>query len=147
MYHRTLEEISQVAAIDTAPPLSRKAVQRQRLHRFADLLCAYTGSIRLLTRMEYLTAPELHAMRGDLSPLALAYADPKFRQAGLAGDTVGDAMAFFDLSERQVHTLFCDCHYGPSAGGPTIAARIQAVADRLTIRERWESMRAYFSRR
>jgi len=71
MHHRTLEEISRVATLEPAPHLTRQAVRRQRLHRLADLLSAYTGSIRLLTRMEYLPKPERHALRGDFSPLAL----------------------------------------------------------------------------
>jgi hypothetical protein len=100
----------------------------------------------LLTRIEALPQGERRALRGDCSPLALAYADLEFRRAGLAGDTVGDAMTFFDLSDSEVHTLFCDCHYGMlvPVQPPTIAARVRGVASRKSVGERWESMRAYF---
>ena len=146
MEHRTLDEMSRIATIVPAPNLSRRAVRRQRLNRLADLLSAYTGPIRLLTRIEALPRGERCALRGDCSPLALAYTDLEFRRAGLAGDTVGDAMAFFDLSDSEAHTLFCDCHYGMSVSvqPPTIAARVRGVANRLSVGERWESMRAYF---
>jgi hypothetical protein len=144
MHHRTLEEISQVATIEPAPPQTRMAVRRQRLHRLADLLDAYPGQITLLSRIEYVSASERMAMRRDSSPLALAYADGEFRRSGLAGDTLGDATAFFHLSEGEIHTLFCDCHYGPSVDARAIAGRTRAVADRMSLRERWEKVRAYF---
>ena len=146
MHHRTLEEISQVATIDPAPTLSRTELRRQRLHRLADLLDSYTGPIRLLTRIEYLPPAERHALRGDLSPLTVAYADADFRRAGLVGDTVGNAMEFFDLSSKEVHTLFCDCHFGSSVDARRIAAGIRNVASRTTLRERLESIRAYLFR-
>ena len=143
MHHRTLEEINQVARIAPAPTLDRRALRRQRLQRFADLLDSYLGPIRLLSRIEYLPLAERHALRHDSSPLAVAYADVEFRRAGLAGDTVKDAMDFFDLSSREVHTLFCDCHVGPSIDARSIAAGIRTVANRKTLGERLESMRAY----
>lgn len=143
MHHRTLDQITQVATVQPATNLTWKAIRRQRLHRLADLLSAYTGPIRLLTRIEYLPAAERQTLRGDFSPLALAYQDAEFRRTGLAGDTLGDAMAFFDLSDRQSHTLFCDCHYGYSVEAPMIAARIRTVANRLSFRERWQNVRAF----
>ena len=99
----------------------------------------------MLSRIEYLPRDERHALRGSFSPLALAYDDEELRREGLAGDTIGDAMTFFDLSDRQAHRLFCDCHY-VSAEAPTIAARVRAVADHVSFRERWDSVVAYFSR-
>jgi hypothetical protein len=144
MHHRTLEEISQVATIEPAPQQTQRAVRRQRLHRLADLLEAYPGQITLLSRIEYVPSRERLAMRNDSSPLALAYADGEFRRSGLAGDTVGDAIAFFHLSEKEIHTLFCDCHYGSSLDSRAIADRTRAVANHMSIRERWEKVRAYF---
>jgi hypothetical protein len=147
MEHRTLDEMSKIATIVPAPNLSRRAVRRQRLNRLADLLSGYAGPVRLLTRIEEVPRIQRRALRGDFSPLALAYTDVEFRRAGLAGDTIGDAMAFFDLTDSEVHTLFCDCHYGigmASVQVPAIAARVRAVANRLSFRERWENIRAYF---
>lgn len=146
MHHRTLDEITQIATLQPALNLSWKAVRHQRLHRFADLLCAYKGPIRLLSRIEYLPRAEREALRGSFSPLALAYDDVELRREGLAGDTIGDAMAFFGLSHRQAHRLFCDCHYGFAVEAPTIAARVRAIADHVSFRERWENVVAYFSR-
>ena len=147
MEHRTLDEMSKIATFVPAPNLSPRAVRRQRLNRLADLLSACKGPVRLLTRIEDVPRIRRRALRGDLSPLALAYADMEFRRAGLAGDTIGDAMAFFDLTDSEVHTLFCDCHYGigmSSAQVPAIAARVRAAANRLSFQERWENIRAYF---
>jgi hypothetical protein len=147
MHHRTLDQINQVATVQPAPNLTWNAIRRQRLHRLADLLSAYTGPIRLLTRIEYLPSAERQMLRGDFSPLALAYQNAEFRRAGLAGDTLGDAMAFFDLSDHESHALFCDCHYGCSVEAPMIAARIRIVANRSSFRERWQNVRAFlFSR-
>ncbi|MEN3363210.1 MAG: hypothetical protein V7606_484 [Burkholderiales bacterium] len=145
MEHRTLDEMSRIATIVPAPNLSRRAVRRQRLNRLADLLSTHMGPIRLLTRIEDVPRVQRRALRGEFSPLALAYADVEFRWAGLAGDTIGDAMAFFDLSDNEVHTLFCDCNYGMSSVQlSTIAARVRGVANRLSARERWENIRAHF---
>jgi hypothetical protein len=51
------------------------------------------------------------AMRADRSPLTIAYEDPVFRAQGLRTDELGDAIAFFDLSQGEAHYLLCACHY------------------------------------
>ena len=52
------------------------------------------------------------------------------REEGLAGDRLGDAMAFFELSDRQAHRLFCDCHYSGSMTGAGLALRLRMLAQR-----------------
>ena len=37
-------------------------------------------------------------------------------------------MAFFELSDRQAHRLFCDCHYSGSMTGAGLAARLRRLA-------------------
>ena len=55
-------------------------------------------------------------------------------------------MEIFDLIDRQAYRLFCDCHYAYPVDASAIAERVRAVGDRLSFRERWENIRAYFSR-
>ena len=62
-----------------------------------------------------------HAARGGLQ-------DPVLRRDGLASDRLGDAMAFFELSNRQAHRLFCDCHYSGNMTGAGLAARLRRLA-------------------
>ena len=48
--------------------------------------------------------------------------------AGLVGDRLGDVVAFFELSDRQAHRLFCDCHYNGTMTGAGLAARLRRIA-------------------
>jgi hypothetical protein len=143
MEHRTLDQITQVASIAPADGRTARTVRRERLRRLTDVLRAYEGPLRLLTRIEYVPMPERAELRGEFSPLALAYQDAPLRRAGLAGDTLGDAMAFFSLSQHQVHHLFCDCHYGIGVDAKMVAARVSSVAERLSWRERWDKISAW----
>jgi hypothetical protein len=48
----------------------------------------------------------------------------------LRGDRVGDAVDFFELSERAVHHLICYCHHGHTVSASTVAALLQPMARR-----------------
>jgi hypothetical protein len=50
------------------------------------------------------------------------------REEGLTGDRLGEAMRFFDLSDRQAHRLFCDCHYHGAMTGTGLSARLRTIA-------------------
>jgi hypothetical protein len=41
---------------------------------------------------------------------------------------VGDAIAFFGISELELHNVLCFCHYGETMSAGTAAARVRAVA-------------------
>jgi hypothetical protein len=69
-------------------------------------------------------------MRADDSPLSIAYKNLFLRAEGLAGDTVGDAIAFFGISERELHDILCYCHHGKAMRSTEAAARVRAVAAR-----------------
>ena len=69
-------------------------------------------------------------MRADDSPLSVAFSDPRLRAEGLAGDTIGDAAAFFGISERELHNIVCFCHSGETMSAETAAARVRIVATR-----------------
>ena len=127
MKHQNIDELGAVAEIvpfEAATKLSRRA----RLERWADVLDANPGRLNALTRIEYMGPRERPQARVDNSPLEVAFKDPILREDGLAGDRLGDAMAFFQLSDRQAHRLFCDCHYAGSMTGTGLAVRLRRVA-------------------
>jgi hypothetical protein len=69
-------------------------------------------------------------LRADDSPLTVAYADPVLRASGLESDRLGDAMAFFELSERQAHRLLCSCMNGWRIEAGRAAQSVRRLADR-----------------
>lgn len=127
MKHQRIEDIGAQAAFTLvdAPTLSR----RERLERWAELLARDPHRrLRALRLVEYLSESDRGLLRGHNTPMAVAYADPVFRAAGLRGDTFDDAREFFDLSEHEAHHLLCDCHYLGRMDGETVANRLHAAA-------------------
>jgi hypothetical protein len=140
MEYRRLHEVSSVASI-TPAPLPRMC-RRERLERWAEVLMQEPRRpLRPLVRMEFLPQWKLADLRADDTPLSVAFQDPVLREEGLAGDTVGEAKAFFDLSGGEVHYLLCDCHYQGVMSAGRVAARIKSIANRVTFRELWSRMR------
>ena len=68
-------------------------------------------------------------MRADGSPFSVAYADPVLRAAGLEGDTLGDAMRFFEMSEHEAHRVVCFCMHGRTVEGRRAADSVRAIVD------------------
>jgi hypothetical protein len=126
MKHHKMEDLGAVAEVVrfSVTRMSRK----ERLQRWADLLERIPGKLNALTRIEYLPAAERLGARADNSPLEIAFRDPVLREEGLTGDRLGEAMRFFDLSDRQAHRLFCDCHYSGTMTGTGLAARLRTIA-------------------
>ena len=50
--------------------------------------------------------------------------------AALAADSVGDAVAFFGITERDLHDILCSCHHGDAMPASDAAERVRAVAAR-----------------
>jgi hypothetical protein len=131
MLYRSLDRIAAEADILTTPDLPRTPglSRRERLERWAESLGREPGRrLRALHGIEYGTPYERLTCRADGSPLAVAYADPVLRAAGLEGDTVGDAAEFFDLSHEQLHGLLCFCHHGGTVSASTASAQVRAFA-------------------
>lgn len=128
MEHKTLEQIRDVADILPDRPRARPLSKRQRLERWADVL-EREGARRLKTlrEIEYAPPGEREALRADDSPLSVAFNDPRLRADGLAGDTVGDAAAFFGLGPMQLHAVLCTCHHGATIAADTAAERIRTA--------------------
>lgn len=151
MEHRTVEKIAEVAQIwgvkeGRLDPEPRWRRRRRRLLRFADLLERHEGLLRLFSDMECFPRSYQLALRRSQSPIELALADPAFREEGLAGDSVGAAKSFFELSLAEAHAIFCDCRYGETLGrraapGGAVAQRVRSIAAKRTPAELWEKAR------
>lgn len=127
MKHQSSEQLREAAAI-VAEKLGTMT-HRERLNRWADLLEQQPGSIEALYRIEYLSETDRRAYRGgDNTPLAIAFRDPVLRADGLGGDTLGDAMDYFEMTDEDAHRLLCDCHYAGSLTGHNLAARVRRFA-------------------
>lgn len=137
MKHQIPDEIMSTAELI---PLLREPAQlnaRERLELWAKALDRHGGPLSALRRLEYLSSDELRAYRGGNTPLTIAYSDPTLRAAGLSGDSLGDAMDFFELNDRETHWLFCDCHYNGTMTGTVLARRIRHHAVWSDRRTRW----------
>jgi hypothetical protein len=129
MEHTTLDKLRDVAVILPTWRNQRPLSKFERLQCWAGALDREGGrQLSTLFQIEYAPPAERSKLRADDSLLSVAYADPRLRAEGLAGDTVGDAMAFFGLTERELHDITCFCHYGPTIAADTVAAQIRAAA-------------------
>ena len=140
MLYRSLDRIATEADVLAAPdlPASPGRSRRERLERWAELLEREPDRrLRALHGIEHGTPDERLAYRADGSPLAVAYADPVLRAAGLEGDTVGDAAEFFGLSHGQLHDLLCFCHPGGTVSASTAAAQVRAFARQGDVSACW----------
>lgn len=127
MKHQSPEQLREAAAI-VAQKLG-PMTHSERLNRWADLLEQQAGPIEALYRIEYLSNADRRAYRGgDTTPIAIASRDPVLRADGLAGDTLGDAMDYFEMTDEEAHQLLCDCHYMGSLTGHSLAARVRRFA-------------------
>ena len=145
MEYRTIREIEGVATVTRLQV--RRMSRRERLQRWAAVLEGNpTQPIKPLMRVEFLPRQERMMARREDSPLTVAYRDPVLRDEGLGGDSLGEAMRFFELSDHEAHYLVCDCHYhgGMSMTPEGVAKRARAIADRVTLREVWNRIRAWF---
>ena len=127
MKHQSPDELRQASAI-VAEKLGTMT-HRERINRWADLLDTHPGPMEALYRIEYLTEEARHAYRGgETTPLAVAFRDPILRGDGLSGDTLGDAMDYFEINDEEAHGLLCDCHYAGTLTGSNLAARLRHFA-------------------
>ena len=129
MEHKTREEIRDVADILPSSLQTRPLSKLERLELWVEALEREGGRLlRTLFEIEYALPADRAGLRADDSPLSVAFADPRLRADGLAGDTVGDAIAFFGVSELELHNILCFCHYGETMSAETAAARVRAMA-------------------
>jgi hypothetical protein len=127
MKHQTIEHLQIVADVDQAYP--RQAMSRsERLERWAELLERNPDRrLSTLHQTEYQPVRARGAMRGDGSPISVAFEDPVLRAAGLENDNYGEAKRFFELTDRQLHEIICYCHFGATVNAVTAARHIRAA--------------------
>jgi hypothetical protein len=141
MKKMSLDRLAAFAAVTDARALP--ATRTQRLRRWRDLLLQEGDRpLRPLLHLEFRDPGDRALCRAENSPLSLAFADPVLRAAGLAGDTVGQAEAFFGLNARQTHYVLCDCHYLGSMGAGRVARRIDVLAQANPLTKAWLFLRA-----
>ena len=128
MEHRPVDALRALADVHGEGP--RLLSRRERLERWAEVLAREPERrLRSLGEIEFVPKAERPDLRADNSPLTVAYADPVLRAAGLEGDRLGDAMAFFGLSERQAHRLLCSCMNGWRIDPAQAARSVRRLAD------------------
>src|SRR5262249_59473085 len=89
--------------------------------------------------LKYVSRAERAALRADDSPLSVACGDPRLCAEGLAGDSVGDAVASFGISEMERHNILCFCYHGETMSAASAAVRVRPAAVRA---ERHQPLRA-----
>jgi hypothetical protein len=131
MEYKTLDEIRGVADILPSWLGTRPLTKCERLERWAEALEREGGRrLKTLFEIEYVSRAERAALRADDSPLSVACGDPRLRAEGLAGDRVGDAVAFFGISEMELHNILCFCYHGETMSAASAAVRVRAAAVR-----------------
>jgi hypothetical protein len=124
---RTVEEIAGAGEIIRPDRLSRL----DKLERWAAALERRKGArLSTLRETEFMAPPLRRAMREDNSPLTVAFEEPVLRSAGLRDDTFGEAARFFELSDWELHSILCYCHFGEQVSAADCAARVHAITRR-----------------
>ncbi len=129
MEHKHVDHLRSVADVGTSFPKG-VMTRRERLERWAELL-EHEPDKKLfsLGEIEFRPVSERGSLRADNSPLSVAYADPLLRTQGLESDRLGDAQAFFSLSEAQAHRLLCSCMNGQVIRAGTAARQLRSMAN------------------
>ncbi len=128
MEHKPVETLRGVAEVREFKQgfLSR----RERLERWAELLERQPKRrLRSLGEIEFTPEEKRPELRSDESPLTVAFEDPVLRADGLKSDKLGDAMEYFDLSERAAHRLLCSCMNGWSMEAGSTARKVHRLAN------------------
>src|SRR6185369_11428529 len=98
MEHKNRDQIRDVADILPSYLQARPLSKRERLELWVEALEREGGRrLRTFCEIEYSPPAERARLRADDSPVSVAFADQRLRAEGLAGDTVGDAAAFFGI--------------------------------------------------
>lgn len=127
MRHQTKDQLQAIAEV-RIDPVRPTMDRNQRLNRWSELL--QREPARLLTALtgtEYRAPLERNAMRGDNSPISVAFEDELLREEGLQDDTYGEAKRFFELTDNQLHEIVCYCHVGATMQSSRAASCVSAA--------------------
>jgi hypothetical protein len=128
MEHKPVETLRGVAEVHEFKQgfLSR----RERLERWAEVLERQPKRrLRSLGEIEFTPEDKRPELRSDESPITVAFEDPVLRADGLRSDKLGDAVEFFDLSDRAAHRLLCSCMNGWSMEAGVTARKVRRLAN------------------
>jgi hypothetical protein len=125
MKHRTIAELTTIA--DVQP--TKTAMSRcDRLERWAECLEREPQRrLRSLEGIEYGPETQRRAARETNSPLSVAFADPVLREEGLKGETLGEAIDFFEMSYGEAHRVLCSCMHGHTMQAGDVAMRVRGI--------------------
>ncbi|MCV9966756.1 hypothetical protein OIU34_33315 [Pararhizobium sp. BT-229] len=124
MKHHNLDQLQTLAKIDQDYP--QLMSHEKRLQRWIELLEADPSRVlSTLHETEYLPQTKRDALRCNNSAISIAFNDPILRAAGLQSDTYGEAKRFFELSDRQLHRIVCDCQFGAIVSTAKVARFIR----------------------
>jgi len=128
MEHKPVETLRSVAEVHE---FNHGFLSRQeRLERWAEVLGRQPERrLRSLGEIEFTPEDKRPELRSDESPITVAFEDPVLRAAGLRSDKLGDAIEFFDLSDRAAHRLFCSCMNGWSMEAGATARKVRRLAN------------------
>ncbi|HEX2134861.1 MAG TPA: hypothetical protein VHG30_03005 [Microvirga sp.] len=128
MEHRFVDELRTIAEVHGGERLV--LTRRERLERWAECLAADPKRrLKSLGEIEFTPRSRRASLRADNSPLTVAFEDPVLRSAGLGSDQLGEAIAFFELSEGQAHRLLCSCMNGWSMEAGSTARKVRRLAN------------------
>ena len=127
MKQHSLDQLRSIADISGEP--GHEAMSRtQRLERWAELLeKSPARALTTLSGTEYLPLNTRHALRSDGSPITVAFDDPLLRAEGMENDTYGEAKRFFQMKDRHLHEIVCDCHAGSIMPASRAARHVRAA--------------------
>jgi hypothetical protein len=128
MEHKPVDKLRSVAEVHEFK--QGFLTRRERLERWAELLERQPKRrLRSLGEIEFTPEEKRPELRSDESPITVAFEDAVLRADGLKGDTLGDAMEYFDLSERSAHRLLCSCMNGWSMEAGSTARKVHRLAN------------------
>jgi len=130
MEHKSVEVLRGLAEVRFEPParLSRK----ERLEAWARALDRRgAAQVRLFHQLEFMPRAEWGPLRVEGSPVTIAFQDPLLRAHGLQGDRLGEALAFFELSDHEAHRLLCSCLNGAAMSSSRAARLVRQLASPL----------------
>ena len=126
--HQTLDQLKAVAEVDECYP--NTLLRTGRLARWAERLeCSPHRRLFTLHETEHQSTQVRDDMRGDDTPISIAFRDPVLRASGMASDTYGEAKRFFELTDWQLHDVVCYCHFGETISAGTAARQVRSIIE------------------
>ena len=126
MKHQTLDQLQAGAEVGERYPDTLSRVER--LERWAKCLEANpTKQLFTLHETEHRSTKARDDMRGENTPISVAFQDPVLRASGMANDTYGEAKRFFELTDGQLHDVICYCHFGETLKAAMAARNVRAI--------------------